>query len=101
MKTAVPGEIIDSRRSLEKDNRCPRRNRRLAGDAFGQARDLEIVEPANQSALDALSEEFVEHTSPNLISKMTFRLAAGMFASSPTGILRSCTAGGGTIFEMR
>src|SRR5215216_1486845 len=69
MKTTVPRKIINARGSLEKHNRCARRTRRLASDAFRQARDLEIVEPADESAFDALGEEFVEHRfSPPILS---------------------------------
>lgn len=71
MKPAVPREIVDPSRGFEKDNWRARGRGRVVGNASCNARDLEIVKPADESALDALSEEFVEHGNwlPNLISK--------------------------------
>ena len=58
MKATVPRQVIDPRGGFEEDNWCARRRGRLTGNASCQARDFKIVEPADESALDALREEF-------------------------------------------
>jgi hypothetical protein len=60
MKPAVPREIVDPGRGLEKEDRRLGGRRRLAGDAPCEARDPEIIQPADESAFDALCEEFRE-----------------------------------------
>jgi predicted DNA-binding transcriptional regulator YafY len=60
----------------------------LEGNAFGQARDLEVIEPASESAFDALCEEFVEHRfSPQSYQQISCRHNHGMFTCFPSGIL--------------
>ena len=61
MESTIPGKIIDARRGFEKNNRRAGRRRRLAGNPFGSPRDFSIIEPADQSALDSLFEEFSKH----------------------------------------
>lgn len=63
MKSAVPGKIIDPGGGFEKDNRRARRSWRLADDTLCHTRDFQIVEPADKSAFEALSEEVLEHGS--------------------------------------
>src|SRR5215216_1483453 len=70
MKSAVPGKIIDPCRGLEENDRRAVGLRFCALDSPGKRRNFEIIKSAYNSALDALSEEFVEHDFvPNLISK--------------------------------
>lgn len=58
MKAAVPRQIVDSGRGFEEDNGSARRSGRLMGNTFGNTCDLEVIQPADESAFDALSEEF-------------------------------------------
>jgi hypothetical protein len=61
MKTAVPGEIVNSGGRFKENDRRTGRKRRLTVNSSGEARDLEIIEMTSNSSFDALSEEFVEH----------------------------------------
>lgn len=61
MKTAIPRKIINSRGSLEKDDWLTCRRWRAAGDKSSDARNLEIVEPADKSTFEALGVEISEH----------------------------------------
>ena len=61
MKSAVPGKIVDPGGGFEEDDGRACRRRRLARNFFCGLRNFEIVEPADQSALDALSVEFWKH----------------------------------------
>ena len=61
MKSTIPGKIVDPCGSFEEDDRSARRRRRLARHTSGSACDLEIIESTDNSALNALFEEFVEH----------------------------------------
>lgn len=63
MKSTIPRKIIDPCGSFEKGDRPTRWGRRAAGDEFRDARDFEIVEPADQSTFEALIEKFFEHSS--------------------------------------
>jgi hypothetical protein len=54
VKTAVPGEIINTGGGFEEYDRCGRRLRVLAGYAPRHRRDFEIIQPADQPAFDAL-----------------------------------------------
>jgi hypothetical protein len=54
MKSAVPGEIVNSGRSLEKDNWSSGRCWRLTGNLHRCASDFQIIQSANQSALEIL-----------------------------------------------
>jgi len=58
MKSAVPGKIIDPGGGFEEDDGRACRRRRLARNFFCDLRNFEIIEPADQSALDALFVEF-------------------------------------------
>ena len=58
MKATIPGEIIDPGRGFEKYDGRPGRRRRLADDTFCQARNLEVIQPADESAFDALGDKF-------------------------------------------
>lgn len=61
MKPAIPREIIDACGGFEEDHWSPCGRRRVTGDEFRDARDLEVVEPAHESAFEALGEEFFYH----------------------------------------
>ena len=70
METAVPGKIVDAGGRFEENNRRARGRRRLASQARCSTRNFEIIEPADESAFDALGEEIIEHSIvPNIISK--------------------------------
>jgi len=58
MKSAVPREVIDACGCFEERDRRARRRRRVASYELRHARDLQIIEPADESAFKALSEEF-------------------------------------------
>jgi len=57
MKSAVPREIVNPRGGLEEDDRRARRLWFLARNFSRHRRDLEIIEPADKSAFDALGEK--------------------------------------------
>ena len=61
MKSAVPREIIDPCRGFEERDRCTRWLWLLTGNAPRYARYLQIIEPADESAFEALGEEFFYH----------------------------------------
>lgn len=61
MKTAIPGEIVDPRGGFEEHDWRALGRRRLADNAFCSTRNLEIIQPADKTAFEALSEYFVEH----------------------------------------
>ena len=61
MEAAVPGEIVDARGGLEKDHRRARGGRFAPRHLPSHAGYFEIVEPADQSAFDALFIEFSKH----------------------------------------
>ena len=60
MKPAVPREIVNAGGGFEEDDRRSLGGRRVTGDEFRHARDLEIVEAADESAFEALDEEIGE-----------------------------------------
>jgi hypothetical protein len=57
MEAAVPGEVIDPGRGFEENDRGAGRRGGLSSHALCDTRDLEVVQPADEPALDAL---FVE-----------------------------------------
>ena len=61
METAIPGKIVNPRGGFEENDRRLRSRRRLSSHAFGDACNFAMIESADDSALDALFEEFVEH----------------------------------------
>ncbi len=61
MKPTIPGEIIDPGGGFEKDDRRAVSRRRVTSDEFCYARNFDVIEPAEESALEALGEEFSEH----------------------------------------
>jgi hypothetical protein len=61
VKPAVPGEIVNPGGGFEEDDGRARSGRRLTSYELRQARDLEIVEPANESAFEALGEKIFHH----------------------------------------
>ena len=61
MKTAVPRKVVDPGRGFEKNNGSTRGGRRSSDHSFCDPRDLEIIEPADEAALNALFEEFSKH----------------------------------------
>lgn len=58
MKAAIPREVVYSRGGFEENDRRAGRRRRAAADKSRHARDLEIIEAPDQSALETLIEEF-------------------------------------------
>lgn len=61
MKAAVPREIVNACGGFEEDDGRAFGGWRLAGDEPCHPRDLEIIEAADQSALEALGEEVLKH----------------------------------------
>ena len=61
MEAAVPRKVVDPGRSFEKNNGRPGGSRRPSDHPFGDPRDLEIIKPADQAALNTLFEEFSKH----------------------------------------
>lgn len=61
MEAAVPRKIVDPGRSLEENDGRTGRRRRPSDHSLCNPRDLEIIEPADQAALNALFEEFSKH----------------------------------------
>jgi hypothetical protein len=57
VKTAVPGEIVDARGCFEEDDRRARGLQFLTRNSPGHRRDFQVIEPADQSAFDALGEK--------------------------------------------
>ncbi len=57
MESTIPGEVIDPCRGFEEDDRRAARRRRVTGDESRYAPDLQIIEPADKSAFEALLEE--------------------------------------------
>ncbi len=57
MESTVPGEVIDPCGSFEKSDRRAARRRRVTSDESRYASDLQIIEPADKSAFEALFEE--------------------------------------------
>jgi len=60
VKSAVPGEIVDAGRGFKKDYWRTRGDRLTASHAARDRRNLEIIDPADQSAFKVLGEKFVE-----------------------------------------
>ena len=58
MKSAIPREIVNSCGCFEEDDRRARGKWLVVSDEFRHCRNLEIVEPADESAFDALGEKF-------------------------------------------
>ena len=67
MKTAVPGEVIDTCGGFEEDNRRALRWRLSARHLPGDGCDLSIVKTADQSSFETLDKEFVESIHGRLI----------------------------------
>ena len=61
MEAAVPRKVVDPGRGLEENDGSPARSGRSADHPFCDTGDLEIIEPADQAALNALFEEFSKH----------------------------------------
>jgi len=61
VKSAVPREIVNPGGGFEEDDRLSLRRRFLARNMPRHRRDLEIVESADQSALEALGDKFSKH----------------------------------------
>ena len=61
MECAVPGKVIDACGGFEERDWRARGLWLLTGNAPCYTRDLQIIEPADESAFDALSEEFFYH----------------------------------------
>ena len=71
MESAVPGEIVNASGCLEENNRRARRMRRVTSYKLRHARDLEIIEPADESAFETLGEKFfhpilTNHSQPHI-----------------------------------
>jgi hypothetical protein len=64
VKSAVPRKIVNARGCLEEDNRRAIRMRFFASHFARHGSDLEIIEPADKSAFDALGEEFFHPALP-------------------------------------
>jgi hypothetical protein len=60
VKSAVPREIVNACGCLEEYDGLSRCGRREAGHASRDARDLEIIQPADESALEALGVKVFE-----------------------------------------
>ena len=60
MESAIPREIVNACGCLEKNNGRALRGWGETGDMFCHARDLEIIKPADKSALDALGVKIFE-----------------------------------------
>ena len=61
MEAAVPGEIVDPGRGFEEYNRRALSRRRLTGNKFCEPSNFEIVEPASETAFEALYVKFSNH----------------------------------------
>jgi hypothetical protein len=70
MKTAVPGEIVYAGRCFEERDRRIIGWRLFASNGSRYRGNFEIIEPADQTAFDALREEFVEHDFPQSYQQM-------------------------------
>ena len=71
MKSAIPRKVIDTCRGFEENDWRTVRLWFFAGHLARHGCDLEIIESADESALDTLGEKFFQHgfSRPNLISK--------------------------------
>ncbi len=67
VKTAIPGEVIDACGGFEEGNRRAACRRLPAGHLPGEGCGLSIVKTADQSAFEALGEEFIESIHGRLI----------------------------------
>ena len=66
MKAAVPREIVNAGGGFEEDDGLSLRGRRVARYETRCARDLEIIEAADESAINSLLEKFVHHNHMSL-----------------------------------
>lgn len=66
MKAAVPGEIVDARRCLEKNDWRTRWDRFAPRNSSRHGCNFFIIEPADQSTFDALGEELFQQFSFNV-----------------------------------
>jgi hypothetical protein len=60
MKPAVPGKIVNPGGGLEENNGRAGRRRRLADNTPCNPGNFQVVEPADQAALDALFEKLFQ-----------------------------------------
>jgi len=67
MESAVPREVIDPCGSFEERDWCTRWLWLLTGNAPCYTRDPKIIEPADESAFEALGEEFFYHQEDYLL----------------------------------
>ena len=61
MKSGVPREVINPCGCLEEEDRRVGELRLALRNLPCHAGDLQIIEPAGESAFDALGEKFLEH----------------------------------------
>ena len=61
MESAVPREVVNACGGFEERDRCTRGLWLLMGNAPRHTRDLQIIEPAEEAAFEALSEKIFYH----------------------------------------
>lgn len=67
MKPGIPGKIVDPCGCL-KENHRRAIGQRFSAEHFARNRfDFEVIEPADEAALNALGEEFLHEGSPIII----------------------------------
>ena len=69
MESAVPREVIDPCGGFEERDRRAGSRRRATSYELRHTRNLQIIEPADESAFEALSEEFFEQSYIQILSR--------------------------------